>query len=481
MIEAGNIGMLLDGLRSGVVLLDREARCQTVNASAVSILSRDREALLGSGFRSLLAEPSQLHARLASDDTSCWRMDLIDGRIIRGHIIPMDPLVAVEIWDDAAGRETEALTRVADAMAYAGSLEATMKALADAVREAVACEAAMVVLTEGGAEARVRFAGTSGLPREYVERISQWRLGLPSVMSEVIARKALVVKSNVREKLLGDPHMAPLHDHIRNAAWDSVVIIPLLYHERCLGMLNCYFAPRQAPSPAELRFLRAIASLAAVAVENADLISEVQDKAALDERQRLARELHDSVSQALFGVALGARTAREMATTDPAGIIEPLDYVLALAEGALAEMRALIFQLRPETLESEGLVTALHKHLVAMGVRHKLEVRDELSEEPAVPSSTKQELYRVVQEAVHNTVKHARAHTLTVRMTNEDGRVTVEIEDDGIGFDSSGEFPGHLGLTSMRERMQKLGGRVEIVSAPGAGTRLQAWVPQRAS
>src|SRR5690606_34329880 len=118
----------------------------------------------------------------------------------------------------------------------------------------------------------------------------------------------------------------------------------------------------------------AFASQASVALENAQLFAATQEKAALEERQRLARELHDSVSQAPLGIGLGARTARTVIEQDPAKAIAPLDYVLSLAEAGLAEMRALIFELRPEALQEEGIVAALQKQVAALRARYGIEV-----------------------------------------------------------------------------------------------------------
>jgi signal transduction histidine kinase len=124
----------------------------------------------------------------------------------------------------------------------------------------------------------------------------------------------------------------------------------------------------------ERRLLLALAERAAVAIQNADLFSKAQHVASLEERQRLARELHDSVSQALYGIALGTRTARMRLGDDPQNAAEPLDYVGSLAQAGLAEMRALIFELRPESLEEEGLVAAIEKQAASVAARYKLEV-----------------------------------------------------------------------------------------------------------
>lgn len=135
-----------------------------------------------------------------------------------------------------------------------------------------------------------------------------------------------------------------------------------------------------------------------------------------EERRHLARELRDSVSQALYGISLGVHTARLQLDHDPKELAESLDYVLELADAALIEMRALIFELRPESLETEGLVTALSKQAAALRARQGIIVQVDLGGEPDVALEVKQDLYRIAQEALHNTVKHARASQVELRM-----------------------------------------------------------------
>src|SRR5207302_741242 len=140
----------------------------------------------------------------------------------------------------------------------------------------------------------------------------------------------------------------------------------LMHHDTAIGALNAYYPSGQRPPEIDMSFLRAMADQAASAVDYARLLSASRDKVALEERQRLARDLHDSVSQAVYGIALGARSAQEMLAKDPSQLREPLDYILRLSEAALAEMRALIFELRPEALEREGLTGALKHHTAAL-------------------------------------------------------------------------------------------------------------------
>ena len=260
--------------------------------------------------------------------------------------------------------------------------------------------------------------------------------------------------------------------------------VPLVVQERMIGWLCLHHGEPGAYTQHHAGLAQTIANQAATAIENARLYGQARRLATLEERQRLARELHDSVSQVLYGVGLGARTASTL--LDRAGIspelksslAEPLDYVLSLAEAGLAEMRALIFELRPDSLEREGLVVALTRQAAAARTRHKLEVRTEFCREPALPFEAKEALYRIAQEALNNVARHARASQVQVRLRSERRAVLLEIEDNGVGFDPQREYPGHLGLHSMRERAARLEGRLEIDSVPGHGTHLRIWLPR---
>jgi PAS domain S-box-containing protein len=269
----------------------------------------------------------------------------------------------------------------------------------------------------------------------------------------------------------------PAHErlrYIRTCLW-----VPLVVRDRLTGVLAVTSGEEHAFTPHQAELAAAVASHAAVAIENARLYEQARGRAALEERQRLARELHDSVSQALYGIALGTQTAQGMLADEgnTSAAVDPLAYVMDLAEAAMAEMRALIFELRPESLQQEGLVSALQKQIDFVRARHRLDVSAKLSAEPPLPLGAKEALYRIAQEALNNTVKHAAAKHVTVSLAQENGSVVLHVADDGVGFDPGGSFPGHLGLVSMHERAQALGGSFEITSAPGRGTRTTVSVP----
>lgn len=263
------------------------------------------------------------------------------------------------------------------------------------------------------------------------------------------------------------------------ASWMAV---PLLLQNRPLGMLVFEHATANYYTPRHAQLALAMANHVAVAIENARLYEQAHSLAALKERQKLARELHDSVSQALYGIGLGTRTALTLLEQDERGgqatqLRQPLEYTLGLAKAALVEMRALIFELRPESLEVEGLIALLTRFGDALQARHQLELQTSFGSEPELPLGAKEVLYRVAQEAMHNVVRHAGAGRATVSLVTVDGNIILEVTDDGIGFDPQAHFPGHLGVQSMRERVEGIGGELTVTSAPGVGTSIKARVP----
>jgi signal transduction histidine kinase len=217
------------------------------------------------------------------------------------------------------------------------------------------------------------------------------------------------------------------------------------------------------------------------ALELAESHRHEGERAAL-ERQRIARDLHDSVSQSLFSTTLHVRTAQhalareELDATGPVG--EELSEIGQLTRGALAEMRALIFELQPGALAEEGLVAALTKQASALSAREGLMIEvDGPDEGLPLEREVEEQLYRLGQEALANVVKHARASSATVCIAARDDIVWMEVSDNGRGFDPAAVGPEHFGLWSMQGRAADLGGRLEVRSTPGRGTVLRVEVP----
>ena len=374
--------------------------------------------------------------------------------------------------------------RVATLSGIAGGLtldRPTETLVGDLARSAVGTSTAVAcgMVLIGEEDGAVDLFGAYGFPEGYTEGLRQaYRTGVDSPSLEAFRTRRPVLVHDLRSFILAEQLYAPVHRFVREAPWDVVYSLPLISRGRALGAIFFCFLPDQEPSEDEKVFLRAVADQAAVAVENDRLFSEARGKAALEERQKLARELHDSVSQALYGIALGVETARELLPEDPVRAAEPLDYATTLAEAGMTEMRALIFELRPESLEKEGLIAALEKQAAAVQARHGIRVEADLRGEPEASLEVKEALYRVAQEALHNTVKHARAANVKLKLEERPEGFTLGISDDGGGFEPQNDFPGHLGLKSMRERATRLGGTLEVTSEPGYGARILVRIPR---
>jgi signal transduction histidine kinase len=302
--------------------------------------------------------------------------------------------------------------------------------------------------------------------RAIFAQIAEMRVAV--ILDDVHGDSALA--ATIRERF--GQRIRAVYPYLRS--WMS---IPLVVKDNVIGLISLQSSQPGFYTERSAQIASAIAALAAIALENARLYEQAQDRAALDERQRLARELHDSVSQALYGIALGARTARALLDRDPTQATEPLDYMLSLTDTAMEEMRALILELRPESLERDGLTSALRKLAEATQHRDHLIVQAQVCGEPAISLEAKQAFYRIAQEALHNAVKHASATLLDLTLETPDEAVILTVSDDGVGFDPDGSYPGHLGLRSMRERITRLGGDLSITSAPGQGATVRATLP----
>jgi signal transduction histidine kinase len=219
-----------------------------------------------------------------------------------------------------------------------------------------------------------------------------------------------------------------------------------------------------------------LAAHAAIAITNARLYERSRELSVVAERNRLALELHDVVSQKLFSLVLSAESAGTLLERDPAAAREQVDRVREIAREALDELRALIFELRPPDVARDGLCVALRKHVEVLRALHATPVELEADAGAGAGDGARdREVLRIAQEALHNALRHAGASRIAVRLAAPDARLVLEVADDGVGFDpGDAELRSRrLGLTSMEERAQRLGGRLEIASAPGAGATVR--------
>jgi signal transduction histidine kinase len=277
-----------------------------------------------------------------------------------------------------------------------------------------------------------------------------------------------------------------LHAHSRFRGWwpdghpdmRSFLGVPIAAPE---GVIGAFYLTHkegaEAFSAEDEELIELLAAHAAIAITNARLYERSRELSIVSERNRLALELHDAVSQKLFSLVLTAEAAATLLDAGDPAARARVERLQQLAREALDELRSLILELRPPDLDEDGLCGALRKHVEVLrqlhGVQIDLDVDDGVG--PGGEGGRDTEVLRIAQEALHNALRHAKAQRVAVALHAPDGLVVLEVRDDGIGFE-----PGdpelrsrHLGLTSMEERAQRLGGRLEIRSAPRAGTTVR--------
>jgi signal transduction histidine kinase len=285
-----------------------------------------------------------------------------------------------------------------------------------------------------------------------------------------------------------EPYRTPdIHAHERFRGWwpsahpdmRSFLGVPIVARGGIIGAL--YLTDKQGAtefSGPDERLIVLLAAHAAIAIENARLHERSRELSIVEERNRLARELHDSVTQQLFGVVLAAESAGELlGRGEAAG--EQLGRVQALARGAMDELRSVVFELRPASAETEGLGRALRKHVEVLRRVSGREIELRVASPPSLGTAASGQVFRIAQEALQNALRHADAERIEVRLEDGGGRLALSVADDGRGFDAAA--PGlrgrRLGLTSMEERAAELGGTLAIESRPGAGTTVRLEVP----
>lgn len=222
-----------------------------------------------------------------------------------------------------------------------------------------------------------------------------------------------------------------------------------------------------------------LATHAASAIEAAGMFEDSRALALAEERERMARELHDALNQSLFSLSLTARAASRHLDTDPGLAAEELGEIALLAKQAMAELRAVVDGLRTPDVDRDGLLPAIRSLAALLSRVHSIEVEVVADSEPDLESRAEHEVFRIVQEALTNAVRHAEPARVSVSVVSANG-LQVTVRDDGQGFDPGGRTARgrRLGLTSMRERASAIGGRLTIVSSPGAGTTIQLEVPE---
>ena len=266
---------------------------------------------------------------------------------------------------------------------------------------------------------------------------------------------------------------------IRDTGFHAILSVPLVVQNEGYGGITLYYRDPRPFSNEDVQLATMLGVQAAMAIENARLRERAGQSAAVEERNRLARELHDSVAQSLYSVTLYAEAAaRLVAAGETAEVSEHLRELGTTARDALREMRLLIFELSPPALEKSSLADAIQARLDAVESRGGMSVQLRVEGTERLGRQCRQELYQVAQEALNNALKHSRAQSVRILLEYGETQTRLSIRDDGVGFRvEQAQKSGGLGLRSMRERVERLGGALAVESQPSGGTLVCVTAP----
>jgi signal transduction histidine kinase len=288
-------------------------------------------------------------------------------------------------------------------------------------------------------------------------------------LNQSMARLAI---QNGKSILISDVHSDPriYRDAVERTGIRSFLIVPLMSGNRPVGILTAADKQNGPLTSDDERILTLLASSAVIGLENSRLYEQAEESAALAERSRLARELHDAVTQTLFSASLIAEVLPQIWESDPEEGRRRLEELRLSTRGALAEMRTLL----------QAEIGDLFKHLVnAFSGRARVPVTFKLESSYSLPGEIKVALYRIAQEALNNIAKHADANHVILNLTCRPQQVELEVCDDGVGFEPGEASAEHLGLRIMKERVEAIGAQLSIRTSPGSGTTVHVdWQPK---
>jgi signal transduction histidine kinase len=392
-----------------------------------------------------------------------------------------------ELRASRGGRDGAAFEVMSDAvLGILGelSVDAILQKLVDASRELGRARYAALGIPDGrGGFAKFLTAGMSDARAAMIGDLPRTHGLLGATLDETASWRVPDIREDPRFEGWPD-----LHPEMR-----AFMGVPICLRGRVIGAFYLtHTAAARRFSDDDQRVIELLAAHAAVAIENARLFERSRELSVIEERNRLARELHDSVTQTLFSLDLTAAAAATLVERDPGKAVAEILRLQELARSAIAEMRSLVFELRAPELDSDGFVPTLRKHVEILRRVHRTDVRLEVlgdgsgaacnreAPDPRLDPVLERELLRVAQEALSNALRHARARSVRVLLELRPLAVRMVISDDGVGFDPGDRHvrATHLGLTSMRERARDLGGSLEIESSPGAGTEVRLEVPR---
>ena len=316
-------------------------------------------------------------------------------------------------------------------------------------------------------EAHLRVMTFRGLPPTFADLSD--KLPLSQSAAGVAGRRGEPVIWTLAEL----PTESALKERLVTLGVEQVIAIPLMAKGRLVGSLNLSTNQSRTYPPEQIVLLKTVGQQIGMAVENAHLYEQAKQTAITAERGRLARELHDAVTQTLFSANLIADVIPRIWKRDPEEGLQNLEELRQLTRGALAEMRTLLLEMRPESLQRADIKSLLTQLADAFIGRVRVPVSVDIQGDCELTHEVKLVFYRVAQEALNNIAKHAGARQVDVHLECQPGQMSLMIKDDGLGFDPATIATEHLGIAIMRERANSIGATFIIESQVGQGTTVE--------
>jgi PAS domain S-box-containing protein len=258
----------------------------------------------------------------------------------------------------------------------------------------------------------------------------------------------------------------------------SCASAPIRLQSETLGFINLLSTSSGYFQPVHAERLQAFANHAAIAIQNARSYEKSRELAAVEERQRLARDLHDAVSQSLFSASVIAQSLPRLWRVNSEKVLDQLEYLDELTQSALTEMRMLLLELRPSALQDVALSHLVQQMVRTVETRKQIHVKTTIDDLSDLPPAIKIALYRIAQESLNNMAKHSQATEAVLSLRRQDGQIVLSLHDNGVGFISSQTSPTSLGLRIMHERAEEVGAELTIESDANSGTTITAVLPE---
>ncbi len=387
----------------------------------------------------------------------------LEGTFVLAIIRDVTERTRLRLASERQLRDIESLYRADSVLHRSLRLDDVLQGLVDLATDIMRADKSAVLVWDADHERLVPGASRGFRPESLTAMSHGHGAGIGDYV--VLTGQAIAVEDTTDDSFV-------MHDITDAEGIRSFMHVPVQVSGEVFGVFAVHYRDTHSFTNDEKRMLEALAQRAALAIENARLYERAQTAAVLEERQRLARELHDAVTQTLFAASLIAETLPKVWRMNQERGERSLVDLRRLTWGALAEMRTLLLELRPAALTEAPLSELIQQLAQATAARGDLDVNVSAVGQHRVPHDVQLAVYRLAQEALNNVIKHAAAKRVDVELQVQAETVYLSVVDDGRGFDAQSIPAGHLGLGIMGERAAAIGAMLTVDSRPGAGTRV---------